>query len=90
MRKVTIVVPVLITSCQVSLKPKTGPVAAQITTMATAVANVAGFPDAFATAIAMRVKKLWSLLSLAMDTSPDFTSPVRPNGHNVRRVFRRP
>ncbi len=45
-RKVTIVVPVLITSCQVSEKPNSGPVAAQTTTTSAAVRNAQGDPTA--------------------------------------------
>ena len=41
MRKVTMVVPVLMTSCQVSENPKTGPVAAHTMMTATAMANAA-------------------------------------------------
>ena len=44
MRKVTIVVPVLITSCQVSLNPKSGPVTDHTTIIPTAIMNVAGLP----------------------------------------------
>jgi hypothetical protein len=44
MRNVTIVVPVLITSCQVSDHPKKGPEPAQSTTIATAIANEIGAP----------------------------------------------
>ncbi|SIT45417.1 exported hypothetical protein [Paraburkholderia piptadeniae] len=43
-RKVTIVVDVLITSCQVSLKWNIGPLTAHTMTSATAITNVAGFP----------------------------------------------
>ncbi len=43
-RKVTMVVEVLITSCQVSLKWNSGPEAAQISTSATARMKVAGRP----------------------------------------------
>jgi hypothetical protein len=46
MRKVTIVVPVLMMSCQVSEKPKTGPLRAQATTTTTQIMNVAGCPAA--------------------------------------------
>jgi hypothetical protein len=42
------VVPVLITSCHVSLYPNIGPVAAQIRTVNTARAKVTGLPDVFA------------------------------------------
>src|ERR1700730_2240768 len=45
MRKVTTVVPVLMTSCQVSLKLKMGPVTAQVTTTAVARKKMAGFPQ---------------------------------------------
>jgi hypothetical protein len=45
MRKVMTVVPVLMTSCQVSLKLKIGPVTAQITTTAVARKKMAGFPQ---------------------------------------------
>src|SRR5687767_6469187 len=44
MRKVTIVVPVLITNCHVSEKPKRGPVVAQSRMIATAAAKVEGLP----------------------------------------------
>jgi hypothetical protein len=44
MRKVTMVVLVLITSCQLSLNPKIGPVIAQITMTATAIPKVLGCP----------------------------------------------
>jgi hypothetical protein len=47
-RNVTIVVPVLITSCHVSLYPKTGPAAAQAMTVRTAMPNVVGLAEAFA------------------------------------------
>ena len=38
------VVPVLMTSCQVSLKPKIGPVTAQTTTIKTAARKTTGLP----------------------------------------------
>src|SRR5262245_29662512 len=46
MRKVTMVVPVLMTSCQVSEKPKIGPVTAQATITATAIMKAQGEPTA--------------------------------------------
>lgn len=55
MRKVTIVVPVLITSCQVSLKPKSGPVIAQTTIVPNARIKAAGRPVACAAAFAKRL-----------------------------------
>src|SRR4030095_7711412 len=42
------VVPVLITNCQVSLYPNTGPVPAQMITIKRATAKVAGLPEAVA------------------------------------------
>src|SRR5690349_12398117 len=45
-RNVTMVVPVLITSCQVSLKWKIGPITAQATITAAAAANAHGVPVA--------------------------------------------
>ena len=47
-RKVTIVVPVLITSCQVSQNLNTGPVAAQPSTMARQAMKVQGWPASLA------------------------------------------
>ena len=46
MRKVTMVVPVFMTSCQVSLNPNIGPVTAQTTIMSTAVTKAVGCPVA--------------------------------------------
>ena len=43
-RNVTIVVEVLITSCQVSLKPNSGPVSAQTITNVVAVRKASGWP----------------------------------------------
>ena len=45
MRNVMIVVPVLMTSCQVSLKLNSGPVTAHTTITPTAIANADGVPD---------------------------------------------
>jgi hypothetical protein len=44
MRKVTIVVAVLMTSCHVSLKPNAGPETIQSTMTETAAANASGWP----------------------------------------------
>jgi hypothetical protein len=44
MRKVTIAVPVLMTSCQVSLNPNNGPEIAHTTIVASAMKNVTGCP----------------------------------------------
>ena len=52
------VVPVLITSCQVSLKPNTGPVMPQITTIATAARKVHGEPVAVAAFLAIVLNRL--------------------------------
>jgi hypothetical protein len=48
MKKVTIVVPVFITSCHASLNPKIGPVIAQIMMTDMAIINVTECPDAYA------------------------------------------
>ncbi len=53
-RKVTMVVPVLMMSCQVSLKPKIGPVTAQATMTRRARPKVVGWPAARAVAFANR------------------------------------
>src|SRR5215218_9109406 len=63
-RNVTIVVPVLITSCQVSLKAKRGPVTAQTTITATARKKVSGRPVAWAVHLANRVKRERDLVGL--------------------------
>ena len=57
-RKVTIVVPVLMTSCQVSLKPKSGPVSAHSAMTAHAATNATGRPAAFAVHLAKRVNQV--------------------------------
>ena len=49
-----IVVPVLIMSCQVSLKPKIGPEIAHNIMMANAMPNAAGWPMACAVSLASR------------------------------------
>ena len=54
-RKVTTVVLVLITNCQVSLNPKIGPVPAQTMIVPSAKINAAGRPVARAAAFAKRV-----------------------------------
>lgn len=56
MRKVTIVVPVLITSCQVSENLNNGPLTAQINTTMQAAANANGLPAAFDMLCAIRPK----------------------------------
>src|SRR4029450_1364705 len=56
-RKVTIVVPVLMTSCQVSLNPKSGPVRAHARITATARPNASGLPVARAVPLAKRVNQ---------------------------------
>jgi hypothetical protein len=51
-KNVTIVVPVLITSCHVSLYPNIGPVAAQMRTVTKAIANAIGLPEPLAVHLA--------------------------------------
>ena len=60
--------PVLITSCHVSLKPKSGPVAAQTTTMPKATANVAGRPDARDVDLVSFVNQLVDLVGRMWDS----------------------
>src|SRR5262249_5673559 len=57
MRKVMIVVAVLITSCQVSLKPKIGPQMAQIAMLSAAIRKACGFPAKFEVALASSENK---------------------------------
>src|ERR1043166_8506720 len=57
-RNVMMVVPVLMMSCQVSLKPKSGPVIAQSAITATAAVNAIGRPVTFAVALAKRVNQV--------------------------------
>lgn len=56
-KNVTIVVPVLITSCHVSLKPKIGPSVAQTITVRLAKAKAMGRPVTWATNFAKRVNQ---------------------------------
>ena len=56
MRKVTIVVLVLMISCQVSEKPISGPVTAHRTMIAQQATKVIGLPAAWATLLAILVK----------------------------------
>ncbi len=58
MRNVTIVVPVLITSCQVSLNPKMGPVTPHTSTTPTAAAKALGRPAAREDQRAKRVNQV--------------------------------
>lgn len=55
MRNVTIVVPVFITSCHVSEKPKKGPDSAQARTVITQTMKASGLPVACAIAVASSV-----------------------------------
>ena len=64
MRNVMIVVPVLITSCQVSENLNIGPDSAHTTMRTTETANVSGLPDARAIASAKREN------SLDIETAP--------------------
>src|SRR5512136_2511082 len=67
-RKVTIVVPVLMTSCHESLKPKIGPVEAQAITTAMARAKVTGLPVARAVHLAKRLKNEGDLPGLIVSS----------------------
>ena len=62
MRKVTTVVPVLITSCHVSLKWKMGPVNSHATMTTTASRNAEGRPAAREIALAKLTKAEWDFV----------------------------
>ena len=69
-RKVTMVVPVFMTSCHVSEKPKGGPVTAQAAMIAAASAKVAGLP-------AVRAVHLAKLVNQEVDFDGLTTSPPK-------------
>src|SRR5688500_17345109 len=68
-KKVMIVVPVLMTSCQVSLNPKSGPVTAHATTTETAIMNVTGLPVTLAVNFAKRENQDLDLVGLIAHSS---------------------
>src|SRR5829696_2743329 len=78
-RKVTMVVPVLMTSCQVSEKPKSGPVTAQTTTTPAATAKAGGRPVARAVHLAKRVNH-----EVDFDGLTDFPSHPRVRASRIR------
>lgn len=71
------VVPVLMTNCQVSENPKTGPLIAHNATAAAAQLNAAGCPEALATACEALLNKLVSAIFCAIKTE---TARQMPNG----------
>ena len=82
-KKVMIVVPVLMTSCQVSLNPKSGPVTAHATTTETAIMNVTGLPVTLAVNFAKRENQEVDLVA--------FITPFhRDEGSRTDRAARRP
>jgi len=76
MRKVTIVVPVLIISCHVSLKPKTGPVTAHKSSAPSAIANATGCPAAREVHFANRVKKEVDFMAIQNRNLNKISEPV--------------
>ena len=84
-RNVTIVVPVLITSCQVSEKPKMGPVMAQTRMMPRASAKAGTLPVKRVAAEAKRSKtRAWAFVVMSHDPprlGSIVTRPLRP-GHD--------
>ena len=76
MRNVTIVVPVLITSCQVLENPNTGPSIAHATTQVAAIRNAQGLPIRSATRMAVRANqsRIASCLSLKSRRGPRFAN----------------
>src|SRR5688500_15491337 len=63
MRNVTIVVPVLMTSCHVSLKPNIGPVTLHTTTVPSASEKAAGVPEMCEVHFAKRPKEVVDLVA---------------------------
>src|SRR4051812_19167606 len=75
-RKVTMVVPVLMISCQVSLKPKTGPLAIHSRITSAAALNAAGRPVALAVDLAKRVNQVRERVGLILRPSQQFECPL--------------
>lgn len=71
-KKVMIVVPVLITSCQVSLNPNSGSVTAHAATTETAIMNVNGLPVILAVNFTKRENQDFDLVGLM--AHPNFQS----------------
>jgi hypothetical protein len=93
-RKVMMVVPVLITSCQVLFSPKSGPLKAHNKIMATAAMNTQGRPKTDETVLVKRVKKsclleLWRFrmasLYMSVNGRGERHSAARPIQHDVPR-----
>src|ERR1051325_5243907 len=82
MRKVMMVVPVLITSCHVSLKRKDGPNAAHATMIAQAARNVTGRPEACAVHLVKRVNHDVGLVGLIRADA--IIRPIPSMFHKVR------
>ncbi len=77
------VVPVLMTSCHVSLKWKSGPVMAQTSMIATAMANVAGLPVMRAVNLAKRVNHDFDFVGL-ISFSPSIQRPEHATERGAR------
>jgi len=78
-KKVMIVVPVLITSCQVSLNPNSGPVTAHAATTETAVMNVNGLPVILAVNFAKRENQDFDLVGLMV--TPELSKSSQSISH---------
>src|SRR5213592_5029282 len=82
MRNVTIVVPVLITSCQVSEKWKSGPVASHVSTTSVATRKDKGRPAQREVALATRVNQDRDFVGrIVFVTSDTLSPPPARNGH---------
>ncbi|QND55226.1 hypothetical protein [Mesorhizobium huakuii] len=79
------VVPVLITNCQVSEKPKNGPLTAQTTMIRQQPAKVSGMPAMWATRLAILVKKLFHL-SRSLNGCRDEKQPATVSGSHGRQI----
>src|SRR4029450_13437199 len=87
-RKVTIVVLVLMTSCQVSLNPNNGPVTAQPTMTIAARRNASGWPMARAVLVAKRPKnERWDIgLLSSRGVVPSFPHREMPALRKILRL----
>src|SRR5213592_3587807 len=83
MRKVTIVVPVLMVSCQKSEKPNRGPVTAQMMITSPAAMTAAGLPAQLATCeanLANRTSKpVWLITNLGAPVKPAMEADTSTN-----------
>lgn len=80
-RKVIMVVPVLMISCQVSEYPANGPAIAQMITMRQQQTNVIGWPAAWATAFAALLKSCCKVFPFEVAALKCSTHEIVPRDH---------